>query len=80
MQTKAYPLQYRAGTSEGQVYVEGGKHVLRTLRPFLQKWSCMSKDYNAIHRQVLEEIQQPDFCATWYLLMAWGIKPSNHPV
>jgi ubiquinone/menaquinone biosynthesis C-methylase UbiE len=80
VQAKAYTLQYQAGTPEGQAYVEDGMHVLRTLRPFLQKWGCMSKDYNAIHRQVLEEIQQPDFCATWHLLMAWGIKPSSHPV
>jgi ubiquinone/menaquinone biosynthesis C-methylase UbiE len=76
VQAKAYTLQYQAGTPEGQAYVEDGMHVLRTLRPFLQKWGCMSKDYNAIHRQVLEEIQQPDFCATWHLLMAWGIKSS----
>ncbi|HEX3643294.1 MAG TPA: methyltransferase domain-containing protein [Ktedonobacteraceae bacterium] len=80
VQAKAYTLQYQAGTPEGQAYVEDGMHVLRTLRPFLQKWGCMSKDYNAIHRQVLEEIQRPDFCATWHLLMAWGIKPSSHPV
>lgn len=75
VQTRAYTLQYQAGTPEGQAYIEDGMHVLRTLRPFLQKWKCMSKDFNAIYHQAREEIRQPDFCATWRLLMAWGIKP-----
>jgi SAM-dependent methyltransferase len=79
VQTRAYPLQYRAGTPEGQAYAENGEHVLRTLRPFLQKWGCMIRDYNTIHRQVLKEIQQPDFCATWHLLTAWGVKPRPKP-
>lgn len=79
VQTRAYALQYQAGTPDGQVYVEDGMRVLRTLRPFLQKWGCMSKDYNVIHDQALEEIQRPDFCATWHLLTAWGIKPQPKP-
>jgi len=37
----------------------------------------MSKDYDAIRHQALEEIQRPDFCATWNLLTAWGIKPRS---
>src|SRR6266581_1186890 len=77
VQTRAYALQYRAGTPEGQAYVEDGVHVLRTLRPFLQKWGCMSKDFDAIRDQALEEIRRPDFSATWHLLTAWGIKPGS---
>jgi ubiquinone/menaquinone biosynthesis C-methylase UbiE len=76
VQTKAYPLQFRAGTPEGQAYIEDGARVLRTLRPFLQKWGCMSEDFDAIRQQALEEIQRPDFHATWHLLTAWGIKPA----
>jgi len=75
LQTKAHALQYRAGTPEGQAYIEDGMRMFRTLRPFLQKWGCMSKDYDAIRHQAHEEIQRPDFCATWHLLTAWGIKP-----
>ena len=75
VQTRAYALQYRAGTPEGQAYVEDGMRVFRTLRPFLQKWGCMSKDYDAIRDQAFEEIHRPDFCATWHLLTAWGNKP-----
>jgi len=75
VQTRGYALQYRAGTAEGQAYIEDGIRVFRTLRPFLQKWGCLSKDFDDIHRQALEELQQPDFRATWHLLSAWGIKP-----
>jgi ubiquinone/menaquinone biosynthesis C-methylase UbiE len=76
VQTRAYALEYRAGTPEGQAYIEDGARVLRTLRPFLQKWGCSREDYDAIHRQALEELRRPDFHATWHLLTAWGIKPA----
>jgi len=77
VQTRDYPLRYQAGTPGGQAYTEDGMRVLRTLRPFLQKWGCISKDYDDIRHQALEEIQRPDFCATWHLLTAWGIKPRS---
>ena len=75
VQTKAYALQYRAGTPEGQAYIEDGVRVFQTLRPFLQKWGFMSKDYDAMGKQLLEEIYRSDFNATWRLHTAWGIKP-----
>jgi hypothetical protein len=77
VQTRAHALQYQAGTPQGQAYAEDGMRVLRTLRPFLHKWGCLSEDYDAIREQVLEEVQRPDFCATWHLLTVWGIKPKS---
>jgi len=77
VQMRAYPLQYRAGTPEGQVYIEDGMYVLQTLRPFVQKWGCISKDYDAIHQQTLDELHRPNFCATWHLLTAWGHRPQD---
>lgn len=77
VQTKAHALQYRAGTHEGQKYIEDGMRMFRTLRPFLQKWGCMRKDYDTICQQALEEMQRPDFCATWHLLTTWGSKPKS---
>ena len=77
VQTRTYALRYQAGTPGGQAYAEDGMRVVRTLRPFLQKWGCISKDYDDIRYQVLEEIQRPDFCATWHLLTAWGTKPRS---
>ncbi|HLZ62907.1 MAG TPA: methyltransferase domain-containing protein [Ktedonosporobacter sp.] len=75
VQTRAYALQFQAETPEGQIYVQDGIHMLRTLRPFVQKWGCQSNEYDAIRQHALEEIQRPDFHATWHLLTAWGIRP-----
>ena len=49
--------------------------LFQTMRPFIQKWNCASKGYEAIYRQALEEMQQPNFHATWNLVTAWGSKP-----
>jgi len=75
VQSKAYALEFRAGTREGQAYAEDMEHVYRTIRPFLEKWGCSSKDYQAIYQQLLSEMQQSGFSSTWELLTAWGKKP-----
>jgi ubiquinone/menaquinone biosynthesis C-methylase UbiE len=79
VQTRAYVLQYRAGTTEGRAYIEDGMRVFRTLRPFLRKWGDTSTDYDAIGEQMRIELQRPDFSATWHLLTAWGVKPMPAP-
>ncbi len=75
VQTKAYALEYRAGTAEGEAFYEDMKLLFQTVRPFIQKWGCASKDYEVIYQQALEEMRQPDFLATINLLTAWGSKP-----
>ena len=72
VQTCAYTLEYRAGTVEGQAFAEDMKHAYRTFVPFLRKWTRVPADYEDIYQQALEEMQQPDFVATWNLLTAWG--------
>ncbi len=74
VQTKAHSLQYHAGTAEGQAYIETSRNMFQAIRPFLQKWGCISKDYDAITQQALREMEQPDFHVTWNLLTAWGKK------
>jgi hypothetical protein len=75
VQTRAYELEYRAGTAEGQLFYEDMSRVFRTAVPFLRKWSRVPDDYETIYLQALSEMQQPDFVSTWGLLTAWGIKP-----
>ena len=74
VQTKVYAIEYRAGTAEGKAFYENMKLLFQTTRPFIQKWGCAAKDYEIIYRQALDEIGQPEFCATWGLLTAWGSK------
>lgn len=75
VQTRAYELEYSAGTAEGQLFYEDMSRVFRTVVPFLRKWSRVPDDYETIYQQALSEMQRPDFVATWGLLTAWGIKP-----
>ncbi len=75
VQTRAYPLEYRAGTAQGQRFYEDMRHTFRTALPFLRKWSRLPDDYETIYQQMLSEMQQPDFVAIWNLLTAWGNKP-----
>ena len=79
VQTRAYTLEYRAGTHEGQLYYEDMKRVFRTVVPFIRKWTHVPDDYEEIYQQALSEMQQPDFVATWGLLTAWGNKPRPKP-
>ncbi len=75
VQTKAYPLEFGAGTPEAQSFVEDMRSVIQTSRPFIQKWVGIPKDYDTIYRQACKEMEQPDFHATWPHWTAWGSKP-----
>jgi ubiquinone/menaquinone biosynthesis C-methylase UbiE len=72
VQTRACTIEYRAGTLEGQRFFEDIKLIYRTVLPFLRKWTRVPEDYEEIYQQMLSEMQQPDFVATWNLLTAWG--------
>jgi len=72
VQTKLYTREYRAGTPEGEDFYADWMLCFQTVRPFIQKWGCGAKDYEAIYQQALEEMRQPDFLATINLLTAWG--------
>lgn len=77
VQTRAYTLEYRSGTSEGQQFVENQKRIFRTALPFLRKWLRVPGNYEEMYQQMLSEMQQPDFVATWELLTAWGRKSAR---
>lgn len=72
VQTRAFTLEYRGGTADGQRFAEDMAHVFRTALPFLRKWTRVPDNYEAIYHQMLQEMQQPDFVATWGMLTAWG--------
>ncbi|MBA2680370.1 MAG: methyltransferase domain-containing protein [Ktedonobacteraceae bacterium] len=75
VQTREYTLEYRMGTPEWQNFYNDVAYGLRTLVPFLRKWTQVPDDYDTICQQALDEIKQPDFVATWRLLTAWGNVP-----
>jgi len=77
VQTKPSALPFRAGTVEGQAYFKDVTSGMQTTRPFLRKWGCETQEFDAICKQASQEMQQPDFCATWNLLTAWGKVPRD---
>ncbi|MBO0780861.1 MAG: methyltransferase domain-containing protein [Ktedonobacteraceae bacterium] len=81
VQAKAHALALPARTPEGQAYYDDVEHVVQTTRPFLQKWAgSAAREYDDLRQRILEEMQRPDFRATWNLLTVWGTKPgAPHP-
>lgn len=74
VQARVHVVVARAGTLQGQRFIEDMKALYRTIVPFLQKWLRIPDDYEDLYRQMLAEMQQPDFCATMRWLTAWGTK------
>ncbi len=75
VQTKSYPLVFKAGTPEGKDFVEDMDYIFQMTRLFIQKWGGIPENYDAIHRQSIKDMEQPDFSATWPHLTVWGYKP-----
>lgn len=72
VQTQIYTLEFRGNTSTGQAFAEDVARAIPVLAPFLQKWLRLPEDFEEITRQVLSDLKQPDFLATWRLITAWG--------
>ena len=77
LQTRVHQLEYRAGTPEGQNWAENMKHAFRTFLPFFRKWTQVPDNYESLYQQALQEMQQPDFVATWRLVTCWGNNPQT---
>ena len=72
IQTRPYTLEYRSGTPEHQLFSIDTRHGYRVVVPFLRKWGQLPDDYETIYQQAMDEINQPDYFATWKILTAWG--------
>jgi ubiquinone/menaquinone biosynthesis C-methylase UbiE len=77
VQAATHTLEYRAGTPEGHLFYEDLRHAYKTFVPFLRKWTRVPDDYETLYQQLLTEMQQPDFVATWRLLTLWGVKVTS---
>jgi hypothetical protein len=72
-------FEYRAGTPEGDFFVEDMTLAYRNLVPFIRKWTRIPDDYEAIYQQALTEMHQPDFVGRMGMLTAWGTSPGYVP-
>ncbi|WP_165422901.1 class I SAM-dependent methyltransferase [Ktedonosporobacter rubrisoli] len=74
VQTRRHSLHFRNDDSSGLDGGEDAKYLFRTVAPFIRKWVGVVEDYEQLYQQMLVEIQQPEFAATWNLVTAWGTK------
>jgi ubiquinone/menaquinone biosynthesis C-methylase UbiE len=74
VQTRAYALEFRMGTPEGEAFAQDVLQAVKTLRTFILKWCGFTPDYDTLCQQVLHDLEQPDFSATWKLLTAWAVR------
>jgi len=75
VQTRSHIVEFRAGTPEGHHFAEDMRLGCRTVLPFLRKWTRVPDDYESLYQQVLQEMQEPNFVASWEVLTAWGTNP-----
>jgi ubiquinone/menaquinone biosynthesis C-methylase UbiE len=75
VQTKEYAVEVRAETPEWQNYYDNARNVIPESHAFLTKWGCFQGDFDALYRQVVAEMLQPDFHVSWNFLTAWGKTP-----
>lgn len=73
IQTQTFAVTFRSGTAEGETLYEDAYYLFQTARPFLQKWGTLPDDYQDLSQQVLQDIRQEGFQASWNFLTAWGI-------
>lgn len=72
IQTCSHQLEFRAGTLEGQRFIEDVKLIFQTAVPFFRKWTRLPDNYEELYQQMLQEMQQPSFVTRSILLTAWG--------
>jgi ubiquinone/menaquinone biosynthesis C-methylase UbiE len=75
VQTRAFILEYRAGTPEWQDFYKYSEIFFRTTQPFLRKWMRLPDDYEDIYQLALSEMRQPDFVAKLHAMTVWGNTP-----
>ncbi|MBA2680376.1 MAG: class I SAM-dependent methyltransferase [Ktedonobacteraceae bacterium] len=74
VRTQVHNLEYHSGTIAGANFAENMQHGFRTLLPFMRKWGQVPDNHEAIYRQMVGEMQQPGFEATWRMMTVWGQK------
>jgi ubiquinone/menaquinone biosynthesis C-methylase UbiE len=81
VQARAYELEWRADTPEGQRLFEDLKVGTRIIKPFLRKWMRVPDDYEDLCQQMCNDMEQPDFVITGRILTAWGnaLPSKNQP-
>jgi ubiquinone/menaquinone biosynthesis C-methylase UbiE len=72
VQTRAIPFHYTAGDKHMESFYNNMGFAMRTVAPFLRKWTKMPEDYENLCKRALNEMQQSDFTVSWEMMTVWG--------
>jgi ubiquinone/menaquinone biosynthesis C-methylase UbiE len=75
IQNRKRVIEYRACTKIGDTFMEDIITLFRTIKPYLHRYGCAPKDYNAICQQAAKDMRQPGFIATNALYTIWAVNP-----
>ena len=78
IQTREHIFHYRPGTQRYDLFVQDTTHSMRTLRPFLQRYTQLPDNYDELCQQALHELQDPGFLSTWRMVTCWGTVPRRN--
>ncbi len=72
VQSRVVSIDYRTGTHTMDIFLEDTKLAVRTVLPFIHKWSHVPDNYEVLCQQAFVDMQQPGFVVTLNLITAWG--------
>jgi ubiquinone/menaquinone biosynthesis C-methylase UbiE len=72
VQTRAFALEWGAGTPKWQDLYKDVELIFRTIQPFLRKWVRLPDDYETVCQRALSEMRQPDSIAKGHMVTVWG--------
>ena len=75
VQSKKYIPEIQVGTAEAEAAIQDIALMGRVSRPFLEKWGCLTRDYDAICQQALEQLRALKSISGSAILTVWGNKP-----
>ncbi len=75
VQVRKVLMDQGTGSAMEAMAKENSRLVLRTMLPFLQKWTQVPKDYDQICQQAVEDMNQPGYTAEWEMVTVWGTNP-----
>ena len=72
VQTRLITMEYTANRPGFPTFVENTRLILRTMRPFLHKWTKLPDNYEQLMQQAVVDMADPGFEASFQLLTVWG--------
>jgi ubiquinone/menaquinone biosynthesis C-methylase UbiE len=72
----AYAVDFSFGSEAYSSGYEDFQAAFKLIQPFFVRMGVATEDeIESLYQQALLEMQQADFCAIWYYLSVWGMKP-----